>query len=341
MSIALVLAVPGLLALPAQALAGMRTLATLARYAGPPHAEPRGIAAALFTALDVAAETPVAPLALLGAGRDPGDDYVLCADPVHLAVDRDTVVLAQTIDDLSPGDAATLVAMLERHFAADGLRFDVPRPNAWFARANRPADIATTAPDAARGRTLIASLPRGPDSGTWKRWQNEIEMLLHEHPVNAARESRNLAPANAVWFSGGGRLADVGTLPATTATAPDTRLGDLAHGIARHTQAAAARMNDALMEALTRATRDRGDRGRSTFVLGVLPPLSGDCERFQAQWLGPALAALESHDLDVLHLVADGNGTAAIWRARTPTRWQRLAARAAHGRFEIPPASDP
>src|SRR5690348_10157790 len=96
----LVLVVPGLLALRSEALAGLSSLSTLARYAGAPRIDTYGIAAALFAALGMDAKTPVAPLALLGAGGDPRDDYVLRADPVHLAADRDRVVLVQTIDDL-------------------------------------------------------------------------------------------------------------------------------------------------------------------------------------------------------------------------------------------------
>jgi hypothetical protein len=340
MSIALVVVVPGLLALPATTLGAKRTLGAFARYADAPHREPRGIAAALFGVLDVSPATPVGPLAMIGAGGEPGDDYVLCADPVHLAVDRDTVVLAQTIDDLSPNDAIALVSMLNRHFADDDLHLEVLRPNAWFARREQPADIETTPPDAARGRKLIASVPRGREAGTWKRWQNEIEMLLHEHPVNVAREADSRAPANAVWFSGGGRSADVGTLPPATVTAADTRLGDLAHGIARRADPAAPRMNDTLAEAITRAARQPGHADVSTFVLGVVPPLAGDLEDLEHGWVAPALAALEAHRVDTLHLVADGDGSAVTWTAPAPTRWQRLVARASRRAFEIPAPPD-
>ena len=181
MSKTLVLIVPGMLALPAESIAAMRSLATLARYAGAPSFAARGIAAALFKALGVPDATPVAPLALLGAGSEPAGDYVLCADPVHLVADRDTVVLVHTVDDLADDDADALVRMLDRHFAGDDLRFEAVRPDAWFARRRHAPDIVTTPTDAARGRRLLASLPRGAEGGTWQRWQNEIEMLLHEH----------------------------------------------------------------------------------------------------------------------------------------------------------------
>jgi hypothetical protein len=341
MTNSLVLVVPGLLALPAQLLARVRSLRALARYADPPRAEPRGIAAALFATLGVVPATPVAPLALLGAGGDPGDDYVLCADPVHLAADRDTVLLVQTIEDLAQDDAATLVRMLDRHFADDGVRFEAVRPDAWFARRRHPAELVTTSPDVARGRRLIANLPRGADSGTWKRWQNEIEMLLYEHPVNAAREQSGMPAANALWFWGGGRMMDVGSVPPTIVAAPQTRLGDVARGIARRAGRDCAPMNADPAQLVAEADAMNIDTaGTPLLCMAVLPPLGDDLQRVEATWLVPAIELLTTRRIGALHVVADGNGAAATWTATAPTLWQRLAARASRRAFEIAPPSD-
>jgi hypothetical protein len=343
MSKALILIAPGLLALPARELAAMRSLSALARYAVAPQSEPRGIAAALFASLGAAPGTPVAPLALLGAGVEPGDDYVLCADPVHLAADRDTLALVQTIDDLSAADADILVRMLNAHFAGDDLRFEAMRPNAWFARRRQAADIITTPPDAVRGRKLIASLPRGPDGGQWKRWQNEIEMLLHEHPVNAAREARGEPAANAVWFWGGGRLADVGTLPISAVSAAPGRLGDLARGVARIADGTGMPLQGSadLGQAFARATAlASAHRDRSVIVIAVSPRPTAGASLIETDWLAPALQRLAARDIDVLHFIADGNGAAATWTAKPPGIWQRIASRAAHRPLDIPAVPD-
>ncbi|HSU44347.1 MAG TPA: hypothetical protein VLN42_09040 [Casimicrobiaceae bacterium] len=340
MANSLILVVPGLLAQPLQRTAGVPSLRALARYADPPRSEPRGIAAALLAALGIAPATPVAPLALLGAGGDPGDDYVLCADPVHLAADRDTVLLVQTIDDLSQADAATLVRMLDRHFSDDGVQFEAPRPAAWFARRREPANLVTTPPDAARGRNLIASLPRGADSGTWKRWQNEIEMLLYEHPVNAARERRGMPPANALWFWGGGRMADVADVPVSIVTAPQTRLGDLARGIARR-GGRDSPSNADVARLLALADGANVDVGAPVCCVAVSAPLADDLESFEAASLAPAIELLTTRRIAALHVVADGNGTAATWTATPPTLWRRLVARASPRAFEVAPPADP
>ena len=40
---------------------------------------------------------------------------------------------------------------------------------------------------------------------------NEIQVLLHQHPLNAARRARGLTPVNSLWLWGGGRLPAVST----------------------------------------------------------------------------------------------------------------------------------
>ena len=334
MASALVLVLPGLLAQPPQALAEMRTLATLARYAGGPHVGTGGIAGALLAALGVDGDTATAPLALLGAGGDPRDDYVLRADPVHLAADRDRGWRVQTIDDLAADDVATLGRTLDRHFAGDDLRFEAIRPDAWFARRTQAARLVTIAPDAMRGRNPMACMPSGPDGGTWKRWQNEIEMLLHDHAVNRAREARGMLPVNAVWFSGGGRLAEVSAPPPTFVLAPQSRLGDLARGIAHH--AGTSDANGDLAQAVTRAS---AAGGKETFALAVVPVATGARE-LEVATLAPALELLAARRVSAVHLVADGHGAAVHWAAGIPRFWRRLAMRASHRAFEIPALPD-
>jgi hypothetical protein len=343
MSKALIVIAPGLLALSADKLAAMRSLATLAVYAGAPRFEPCGIAAALFASLGMRDTAPVGPLALLGAGGDPGNDYVLCADPVHLAADRDTVVLAQTVDNLSASDVCALIRMLNRHFAEDDLRFEAARSDAWFARRRTPADIVTTPPDVARGRKLFASLPRGPDSGHWKRWQNEIEMLLHEHAINSTREARGEPVVSDVWFWGGGRLADVEATPVTAVAASPGRLGDVARGIARHGLGAATALQtgDDLAQAMTRAGAVAdGRRDLSGTALVVLPPIAEHAPAFENNWMKPALDQLAHRRVDRFHLIADGHGATVTWTARPPGYWQRIFAQTTRRPFEVPALPD-
>jgi hypothetical protein len=337
MANALVLVAPGLLARQQRELAQARSLRAFAMHAAPPRSEPRGIAAAMLSAIGAPDSAPVAPLALLGTGADPGDDYVLCAEPVYLVADRDTVVLAQVVDDLDEDAANALVADLNRHFADDDLRFDAVRPDCWFARRHAPTDLVTTPPDAARGHRLMASLPRGRDATIFKRWQNEIEMLVHDHPVNAAREARGAPLVSAVWLWGGGRRDDEGGLPVTRVLAAEGRLGDIARGIAAQ--------GDGMSSPLprergwARILDDTSVASTVTHVLAVLPGTI-DTLAFDRDWLAPALAEALARRVERVMLVADGHGAAATWTLAPPGLWQRVVARATPRPFAIPPVPD-
>ena len=346
----LVLVAPELLALPAAAFEREAAFARLASHAGAPQVEPMGIATALLRASRWPADTPVAPLAALGAGIDPGAGFVLVADPVHFDAGRADVVLTRCVDDIDDAEAQALVTTLSRHFADDALRFVAPRGGAWFALAATAPDIATTPVDAVLGRSPITHLPRGPDAGTWKRWQDEIGMLLHGHPVNEAREARGRTSVNAVWFWGGGRMApNGGRVPVTVAAAPG-RAGDIARGMALASHGRTTSWPPGagwIGDMLRSRAPGEDDRGDDPTMIVVCQAPGGEAgaageapaAAFVREWLAPALAMLEGRRIDALHLVADGNGVAATWTAQAPGRFARLRARWRKSAFRIPAAS--
>ena len=153
---------------------------------------------------------PVAALTYEFDGGTAGDDYWLRADPVHLLAHRDRLTLFDTAA-VKPvaEDAVELVALLNRHFAADGLSFHAPRPERWYLRATGSPRLFTRELSQAAGRDVAGALPTGEDSLRWRRTLTEIQMLLHEHPVNQRRESRGALTINSLWLWGGGRRAAV------------------------------------------------------------------------------------------------------------------------------------
>src|SRR4029453_5152067 len=130
----------------------------------------------------------------------------LTADPVTLEAGSNDVRVAGAVRDLARDDVEALVASLNAHFAGDAIAFVAVRPDAWFVRADAPPALSTRPLPAAPGRMVRDFMLAGPDAGKWRRWQNEIEMLLHAHPVNAAREAAGKPPVNGVWLSEGGIL---------------------------------------------------------------------------------------------------------------------------------------
>jgi hypothetical protein len=248
-----------------------------------------------------------APLAALGAGLDPADAYVLRADPVTFVAGRDDVLLAGRVDDMSLDDAMSLVALLNDHFASDGVTFHAPRADAWFVTADANVPVET---DALRASEPIGPrLPRGAHGATWRRWLSEMQMLLHEHPVNQRREAEGLAPVTGIWMSAGGALPRALRAPEMSIHAAASRTADVANGIAR-----LARVPFAAPPAGFAALARERD------ALVVLPTFD---DRVARDWLTPAVAALERGAIDHLTAIA-GEARARRYEASRPSWWRRM-----------------
>jgi len=311
---------PGLPELRAGMMASVRApaLAHLLAMAGVPTREGGGIAAALAARYGVTrqADWPLAPLRLAALGVDPGAAFWLAADPVTLTVGRSDVRLAGVVEDLSRADADALVATLNAHFAGDGLAFVAPRPDAFFVRATTRTRVVTHPPDAALGRPLHQLLPEGADADVWRRWQAEIEMLLHEHPVNIERERTGRSPANSVWFSCGG------TMPQPPVSAVSIRTfaaAGIAATLAAHVGSPACALPGHLGTA-------REDAGAAASIVVVLERAL-DIATLERSWAAPARDALAGGAFESVTLLADDMGDAVVWHARRPGFWQRFAGR--------------
>lgn len=152
----------------------------------------------------------IAAHALAGEGLDPGTDVWLRADPVSLRFYQDRLIMLEPASlAIRSEEAEALVQTLNRHFAADGLTIQAIGRNRWYIRL--PGGLAppeAEPPDALIGRPLDHFLPAGSAAQYWRSRLNETQMLLHDHPVNQARESQGLPPINSLWFWGGGRRTE-------------------------------------------------------------------------------------------------------------------------------------
>ena len=149
---------------------------------------------------------PLAPFSLRGDGREPGADCWMRADPVHLRLHGDRLILADASRlAVTPDEAREFVAALNSHFAGEGISFVAARPQRWYVRTGNGARVQTTPTSEAAGRSIEALLPRGDDSARWRRVINEAQMLLHEHPGNAVREQDGRPVVNSIWIWGAGR----------------------------------------------------------------------------------------------------------------------------------------
>lgn len=167
-----------------------------------------GVEAAVCEALGIARQQdwPLAPITLAADGGVPGDAHWLRADPVHLRVMRDRIVLAgSSALDLTRDEADDLAQTIADHFGA-GLSPQPLHPQRWYLRYPEVPQLTTTPLSLAVGCDIDPLLPQGPDAMRFRAELNELQMLLHEHPVNQAREARGALPVNSLWLWGGGHL---------------------------------------------------------------------------------------------------------------------------------------
>ena len=132
----------------------------------------------------------------------------LSADPAWVQPDMNGVrLLACGQLQLSMDDAQALAEPLKPVFDEAGLQLEISTPDRWHLKL--PADTALpsfAAPEQALGEDLSQHLPPGAEGRRWRVLLNEIQVLLHQHPLNAQRRAQGLAPVNSLWLWGGGSL---------------------------------------------------------------------------------------------------------------------------------------
>ncbi len=153
------------------------------------------------------------PIAPLTRQLDAGDgDYGawLRADPAHVRADLGRArMLACGELGLSHEEAETLVAALRPLFGQEGFPISAPVPSRWYLMIPAQSRIpAFSVPEAVLGDDLHSHMPEGDAGRRWRRLLNEAQVILHNHPLNAARTAAGKLPVNSLWFFGGGSMPD-------------------------------------------------------------------------------------------------------------------------------------
>ena len=134
----------------------------------------------------------------------------------HWQVNTHTMVMSHLpLPDLSVRESADLLAAMRPYFEEDGIALheDHDQPGRWLAQGEIFATLASASPDRVLGRSLELWMPTAPQAAPLRRLQNEMQMLLYTHPVNAAREARGAPPANSFWLHGSGVLSASAKMP--------------------------------------------------------------------------------------------------------------------------------
>ena len=236
---------------------------------------------------------PVAPFRLSAAAA--GNDYWLCADPIHLQLDGNRLLLdPQSLDDLSDSEAGSLIAVLNAHFAADGMQLHAVSPTQWVLRVPRALDMVAPAPGLASGMAAASALPQGADAAWARRLSSEAQMLLHQAAVNLDRESQRRWPANSLWLWGGGMRPAAGVAPAPQqliTLSSQTHVRELC----RASNGEAADLPETWSQASDLLNSMHGDKALIDLTDIARKPAWEAI--LQSHWLGPAALAAKKQNL--------------------------------------------
>lgn len=266
---------------------------------------------------------PAAALTGLYDGIDsPTDGLWLRADPVHLAADRDRVVMAG-YDALAvrPDEAEQLASEFNALFGEDDLTLHTPTSNRWYLRVPQVPDFSAGAVEEVVGQDVDPHLPRGEGALAWHRLLNEVQMLFHASAVNQARQQRGDMPVNSLWFWGGGALPDAPAVPPWSGVWSNDAVS---RALARYCRT----VNQGLPPTAEEWLDCVGEGRHLVMVDGVRDSLRrGDLAACQAvldgvenEWIVPLSAALKSARLGEVRLMT-GDSNAYIATAKTLRRW--------------------
>ena len=274
-----------------------------------------------------AAQFASASVSARGSEAANAGGYWMHVEPVHFAagLDRLTFMPLEGEARILDTERTSIAAVLAGHLQSCGMEFHTLTDGSWCVRSAQAFDVTTSSPEAAASHELDLMMPRGPDAGALRRLMTELQMLLHDHPVNDARARRGLPAINAVWLWGTTVMIEPNPLshlplslpfplPLAFADAPYLR------GIyALHSQPVAPMPEscDVLMSNIAAAKR----------AVAVVPIT--DLPALEDQWIAPLAGALASRRLarldfilDGWHLQVDRAALRRFWRkALPPAEW--------------------
>ena len=120
----------------------------------------------------------------------PGDYYWLRADPVTLWADMARVVMTHYgFADLDPFERNEIELCVRDVLQEEGIQLHADHPERWCIALARPIEFSFTPLDEAMGMDVADTLPDHPEARYWRRILNEIQVALHNCPVNERRRA--------------------------------------------------------------------------------------------------------------------------------------------------------
>jgi hypothetical protein len=236
---------------------------------------------------------------------------------VHLEAGVDRIYLDKEVPALEPGEWREVERGFNETFSASGFRLMDGAGAQAYVLSAESLDADTVDPARVAGADILSSLPRGAAAPALKRLMTEIQMWLHDHPVNIARQDRGAPTLSGFWIWGGGALPPMPRTSLTALRSEDAFLRGLwamGEGEGQPVPCSFQALDLARDEAMIVAVASAPAPSKSTAQ--VLSDLERD-------WFAPALAALRGRKIACLQLYL--NDRLFSLTRRESWRWWRRA----------------
>ena len=243
--------------------------------------------------------------------------HCLIAIPTHQHAGLHQIqCLSGDILALTPVEAENFCQVLNHWFAEEGWELRVCRPDLWIMITPKELKFSSPSLLDLDGYLNGTTKPIGRDAHQILKFQTELQMLLHEHPLNQQRAQQGELPINALWLQ-------------------TDSIGSADTGLPLYTNcswALAAQPLPANYE--TFVTQIHDDTHIILFQNEFLSPcIQNDfsayelmLRQWEQQWGQPLLSALRSGDVRQLDIVTDGirGGLLRIHKPRIAPFWRKI-----------------
>jgi hypothetical protein len=157
----------------------------------------------------------------------------------------------------------------------------------------------------------------------WRTRMNEIQMLLHDHPVNQAREARGERAINGLWCWGGGKLL---------ATPIDQKFSNaigrlaLLRGVAAWSDLPLSPLPEKFEDVTLQDGHTLIVLHSATRELRAMSPEAWQLEAIDIDhhWLAPALAAFDANKLTSLTIIVANDIITQTFQVKPRTIFSRF-----------------
>lgn len=219
----------------------------------------------------------------------------LVVEPIECQADLRTVYCVGAAHlQITPAEAMLLLDTLNQHLSAEGMHLYAPTPALWLLSMDKPLHIDTIPLSQVLGQDIAKCAPKHWPKD-WQRLFVELEMLLHQHPVNQARQKAGQPKINACWFSGAGELKALPAQPNTAIVSDDPLIHTLGECV--HAQMISSHLS---YESVLAACE-------SDINHVIIVPDTDDVRDLETQWLTALMAAVKAKVVQQVSInTADG-----------------------------------